>query len=102
MASANVERRWTRRADAAKRDWPKRPRRASRGAAAARAPRLDAGAGVRPVRAAVSGIDVPGAARAPAEFRSGGGADFHAHVDQDRRLPGRLRLLPAERALRDR
>ena len=34
--------------------------------------------------------------RSPAKFRSDRGADLDAAVDQDRRLPGRLRLLPAE------
>ena len=32
------------------------------------------------------------------EFRSARGADFDPAVDQDRRLPGGLRLLPAKRA----
>ena len=35
-------------------------------------------------------------------FRRARGADFHASVDQDRRLPGGLRLLSAKRALRNR
>ena len=35
-------------------------------------------------------------------FRSGRGADLDAALDQDRRLPGGLRLLSAERAIRDR
>ena len=37
-----------------------------------------------------------------AAFRSDRSADFDAAVDQDRRLPGGLRLLPAKRALRHR
>ncbi len=37
-----------------------------------------------------------------ASFRPDRGADLDAAVDQDRRLPGGLRLLPAERALRHR
>ena len=37
-----------------------------------------------------------------AQLRSDRGAALHAAVDQDRRLPGGLRLLPAERALRHR
>ena len=41
-------------------------------------------------------------AHPPDAFRSGRGADLDAAVDQDRRLPGGLRLLPAERALRHR
>ena len=52
------------------------------------------------VRAAVPGSAVPGAARAPRPPRAEHGADEHAAVDQDRRLPGGLRVLPAERALR--
>ena len=42
------------------------------------------------------------AAGAPRAPRAQHGADEHAAVDQDRRLPGGLRLLPAERALRHR
>ena len=48
------------------------------------------------------GADVPRAERPPRAFRSDRGADLDAAVDQDRRLPGGLRLLPAERALRHR
>ena len=39
---------------------------------------------------------------APRQFRSGRGPGLDAAVDQDRRLPGGLRLLPAERQLRHR
>ena len=53
--------------------------------------------------AAVSGADVPSAdASTGMHFDPSRGADFDAAVDQDRRLPGGLRLLPAERALRHR
>ena len=77
---------------------------ASRTFAAAGLPasRLDARRGARAVRSAVPGADVPRPERPPAEFRSGRGADFDAAVDQDRRLPGGLRLLSAKRALRHR
>src|SRR5271154_3604787 len=64
------------------------------------ASRLDARAGARVIRSAVPGTDVSGANRAPGKLRAGRGADFDAAFDQDRRLPGGLRLLPAERALR--
>jgi hypothetical protein len=66
-----------------------------------RSHRLDAGRSPRAVRAAVQRPAVPRAARAPAELRPEPGAGEHAAVDQDRRLPRGLRLLPAERALRD-
>ena len=58
--------------------------------------------GARPVRAAVHGPDRARAGRAPCAPRAQHGADEHAPVDQDRRLPGGLCLLPAERALRHR
>ena len=67
-----------------------------------RPPRLDARGGARAVRAAVPGADVPRPERPPGAFRSGRGADLDAALDQDRRLPGGLRLLSAERALRHR
>ena len=67
-----------------------------------RAPRLDARRGARAFRAAVSGADISRAKHPSPALRSMRGADFHAAVDQDRRLSGGLRLLPAERALRDR
>ena len=50
----------------------------------------------------LAGADLSRAERSPRKFRSGRGADFDAAFDQDRRLPGGLRLLSAERALRDR
>ena len=56
----------------------------------------------RAVRAAVSRTAVPGRAASTGAFRSGRGADLDAAVDQDRRLPGGLRLLPAGGALRHR
>ena len=67
-----------------------------------RPPRLDARGRARAVRAAVPGAAVPRAGDAPAELRSDRSADLDAALDQDRRLPGGLRLLSAERALRHR
>ena len=72
------------------------------GNGAPRPPRLDPRRGARAVRPAVPGADVPRAERAPRQFRTRRGADFDAAVDQDRRLPGGLRLLSAERELRHR
>ena len=46
------------------------------------------------------GADVPRAGVHRLQFDPTRGADFHAALDQDRRLPGGLRLLSAERALR--
>ena len=46
--------------------------------------------------------DVSGARGASPVLRSNRSPDLDAAVDQDRRLPGGLRLLPAERALRHR
>ena len=66
------------------------------------APRLDARGGAGAVRAAVSRADVPCGAGASREFRSGRGADLDTAVDQDRRLPGGLRLLPAVGEIRHR
>ena len=55
-----------------------------------------------PVRPAVPRSAAGSAARASAALRAQHRADEHAAVDQDRRLPRGLRLLPAERALRHR
>ena len=65
-------------------------------------PRLDDAGSRSAVRPAVLRPAVRGAARAPRAARAEHGADEHAAVDQDRRLPRGLRLLPAERALRHR
>ena len=51
-------------------------------------------------RPAVQRPDFPGPDGAPRAFRRQRGPDLDLAVDQDRRLPGRLRLLPAERAFR--
>ena len=64
--------------------------------------RLDPRRGPRAVRAAVPRADVRGRPHPPDAFRSDRGADLDAAVDQDRRLPGGLRLLPAGGALRHR
>ena len=56
----------------------------------------------RAVFAAVPGTAVPCRPGAPREFRSRRGADLDAALDQDRRLPGRLRLLPAVGEIRHR
>src|SRR5262249_43981039 len=64
------------------------------------APRLDARAGARPVRSPVPRPHFPRPAHPSAALRSARGADLDAALDQDRRLPGGLRLLPAKRALR--
>ena len=53
----------------------------------------DAGAG--PVRPAVPRTAAPRGQRAPRALRPARGAGLHPAVGQDRRLPGRLRLLPA-------
>ena len=62
-------------------------------------PRLDARRGCSAVRAAVQRPAVPCAVGSSHAFRSECRAVVHPAVDQDRRLPGRLRVLPAERAL---
>jgi len=64
--------------------------------------RLVAGGGAGALCAAVHGPHPEGATRAPRLPRTERRADEHFAVDQDRRLPGRLRLLPAERPLRHR
>ena len=51
-------------------------------------------------RLAVQRPDFPGPDGAPSAFQRQRGPDLDLAVDQDRRLPGRLRLLPAERAFR--
>ena len=64
--------------------------------------RLVAGRGAGAVRTAVHRPAAQGPAGAPRAPRAEHGADEHTAVDQDRGLPGGLRLLPAERALRHR
>ena len=64
--------------------------------------RLDAGRGPRRLPAAVQRPAVSRAASAPRELRAEPGASQHVVVGQDGRLPGRLQVLPAERALRHR
>ena len=54
------------------------------------------------VRAAAAGAGLPRPARAPGGVEGEQGAAVQPAVDQDRRLPGRLRLLPAGGALPDR
>ena len=58
--------------------------------------------GAGAVRAAIPGSDLPGADHPSREFRSDRSADLDPAVDQDRRLSGRLRLLPAEHQIRHR
>src|SRR5689334_3307189 len=64
--------------------------------------RLDARGGAGTVRAALHRARLPGRGRAPAVLRSSRGADLDVVVDQDRRLPGGLRLLLAIRQVRHR
>src|SRR5689334_6009312 len=68
----------------------------------ARPTRLDPGRDRRVVRSAVPRIAVSCAKHPSPVFRPERGADFHLALDQDRRMPGGLRLLSAERALSDR
>ena len=68
-------------------------------AASGRPPRLVARRSPRPVRPALPGAAAPRRQRAPRALRPGRSPGQHPAVDQDRRLPRGLRLLPAGRAL---
>src|SRR5665213_4022488 len=58
-----------------------------------------AGARARPLRVTVQRPALRGAYGAPCELRSGARAALGVAVDQDGRLPGRLRVLPASGTL---